>query len=126
MKQTALYFNPKLDTVHIKKDEFRTLAGTSYSIHWKTTQSIRTLAIGSQDVRMKYVARQLRAFRMLEMLILVIDGEMADDGEGSSLPENMEDYLVKVKDQLVLQGKCKAWKLPLVKVMDAQAFENDL
>jgi hypothetical protein len=127
MKQTALYFNPKLDTVHVKDDEFWTLSGSPYPNHMETTQSIRTLAVGSQDVTVEteYVARGLRAFEKLEMLILVVDGEMA---ELSWLRVNMEDDLVKAKGRLVAisQGKCREWKQPVVKAMTRRAFENNL
>jgi hypothetical protein len=130
VEQTALYFSPEFDTVHIvngpRGTEFFKL---SCRTDKETIRSIKALAIRhqlSQDRWAPYIAGGLRALESLETLILVVDGETGSDGEGSSMRLNMEDHLVKTRDQLVLQGICKEWKLPAVKVMTPRAFESYL
>src|SRR6202043_2983986 len=75
------------------------------------------------DQCMQSIAEKLHAFKSLETLVLVVHFEIGRD-KGSSTRAIMENHLVKTKDQLVLRGKCKEWKLPAVKVMGPQAFAN--
>jgi hypothetical protein len=128
MKQTALYFNPELDTVHIVDDQPSTdLRNLSDRTDEETIQSIKALAIVLQDKFVHYIiAQRLLEFERLETLILVVDGGTEGDGEESSFRERTENKLVKVRDYLVLHGNCKERKLPAVKVMTPEAFENHL
>jgi hypothetical protein len=130
MKQTAHYFSPELDTVHIADDQHGSeLYKISCRTDKETILSIKTLAIGSQlfpDMWTLSIAARLPPFRSLETLILVVGDETGWDGEGSSIRVNMETYLATVKDRLVLKGNCVEWKLPAVKVTTLRAFENDL
>jgi hypothetical protein len=126
MKQTALYFNPELDTIHIVDDERGSELWTLYSRTQKETiQSIKTLAIEShvdQQRLVKNIAALLPAFEVLETLILVIDGEAGKDEEGFSVRERAENILIQVAAQLKI---CREWKLPMVKVMNPRAFKNN-
>jgi hypothetical protein len=128
MKQTALYFNSELDTIHIVDDDLSTKCWTlAYRASMETVKSIKALAIGHQcfdGLVAKYIAERLVAFERLETLILVVDGET--DEEGASIRENMEDDLVTTKDRFILRGQCNVWNLPAVKVMTPGAFENHL
>jgi hypothetical protein len=95
----------------------------------ETIRSIRALAIGSlllqADLR-QYTATNLLAFESLEMLILVVKGEVGENEE-ELIREHAEDHLVKVqKDRSALQENSKAWKLPAVKVMNPQTLESHL
>jgi hypothetical protein len=125
MKQTAIYFNPELDTVYIV-DEL----GNEFSIFLMCTDKerirrIKTLAVGGhhlQERLREYIAEKLPAFEGLETLILVIDGKK----NGSSIRVKMEDQLAKVNDQLVLHGKSKEWKVPAVQAMNPRDFKSDL
>jgi hypothetical protein len=131
MKQTALYFNPELDTVHIIVGSKHTTQFWALSniVDKETIQSIKMLAIeiqGFDDEWARYFAGKLVLFARLETLISVVGDETRRDEEGSSNQVNMEDHLVKVKDQLVLRGDCTGWNLPVVKVMTRQAFETHL
>jgi len=130
MKQTALYFNRELDTVHVACRQYTyEFNNLSYRTLKETIQSIKVLAIGSQLFEgswMGQVARCLPEYESLETLILVASGEMGGEGDGSSVRVNMENALVEAQNQLVSQGNCKEQKLPVVKVMALQAFENHL
>jgi hypothetical protein len=130
VNQTAIYFNPKLDAVHIADvlgREFNMLTQCK-----ATVRSIRMLVIGGrlfpEDLR-RYVALSLFTFESLETLILVVEGETARNEE-EWIRENMADHLVKARDRLRpdLDGKGRRveWELPAVKVMDAQALESQL
>jgi hypothetical protein len=128
-KQTAIYFNPELDTVRIVDEdgsEFRTFFLCTDK---ERIRSIKALAVGGCLLRERlweYIAEKLPAFESLETLILVVDGKTGRAEKGSSIRVKMEDHLVKAKGRLVLQGKSKEWKLPAIKVMDTRAFKNDL
>jgi hypothetical protein len=126
-KKTALYFSPELDTVHISNDEHNTEFWNLF-YRAETIQSIKVLAIGSQlfrDEWMQYVAGRLPAFETLETLILVVERKLERTGV-ELIQVNMEGYLAKAQDQLILLGRCKEWKSPLVKVMTRRGFENHL
>ena len=86
VNQTALYFNPELDTVHIAgMTEFCNLSSRTDK---ETIQSIKWLSMGEQllqDMKTGYIARKLPAYESLEVLIVVVDGETGSDGDGSSL-----------------------------------------
>jgi hypothetical protein len=71
-----------------------------------------------------YFASSLYVFKNLETLILGVDGEVGSDEE--SIRKDMEDQLLEVKDRLALQEPCQEWKLPAVKVMDAETLESPL
>jgi hypothetical protein len=81
MKQTALYFNPELDTVHIVDDQPSTdLRNLSDRTDEETIQSIKALAIVLQDKFVHYIiAQRLLEFERLETLILVVDGGTEGD-----------------------------------------------
>jgi hypothetical protein len=125
MMHTAVYFSPELDTVHVVDGFGSEFVFLAQRTNKETIRSIRALAFGSpllQDVLKCHTATSLLAFESLETLILVVEGE-----EEELIREQAEDYLVKVqKDRLVLQEKCKVWKLPAVRVMSVQAIENHL
>jgi hypothetical protein len=107
MKQTALYFNPELETVHVPNDTGTGIL-TLCQTHGETIQSIKVLAIESyifQDVWTQYVAARLPSFESLETLILVSEREVARNGK-DLIRVNMENELVKLHDRLVLQGNC--------------------
>jgi hypothetical protein len=104
MMHTAVYFSPELDTVHIVDEvggEFFRLAQRTNK---ETVRSIRALAFGSsllQDVSRYHIATSLLAFESLEMLVLVVEGEVGEE-QAESIREQAEDHLVKVqKDRLV-------------------------
>jgi hypothetical protein len=130
MKQTALYFNPTLDTVHINHEIDGRFLNLSYCTNKDTIRSIRALAIESRvfDHRDRfYIAGSLLcSFQSLETLILVVRDETGWDGTGASIREDMENALIIFKDSLTLHGGWKEQKLPAVKVMTSRAFENNL
>jgi hypothetical protein len=128
MVQTSLYFNPVLDTVHIQvtdNEPDNDLFNLAYRTDEETIQSIRVLAIGGPFAPEKFmkitrfVARNLHPLQALEKLILV------DNCGTGFVWACMKADLDMAKDQLVLQGKCKEWKLPVVEVVAPQYFERD-
>jgi hypothetical protein len=126
VKQTALYFSPELDIVHIADD--KQFWNLSYRAQTETIQSIKALAIGNeifQNQWTNYSAERLFAFESLVTLVLVIEREVGGD-EQELIRANMEGHLIKAQDRLVLQGNCKEWHPPTVKVMTRRAFENHL
>jgi len=129
MKQSAVYFNPELDTVHVVADNCRTgLSDLFYRTHEETAKSIRTLAIESQefsrDLTRNIAWRLQLGFLRLETLILVVDRKTVTGEEGQELVQlGMETSLVETQDRLILQGESKEWKLPVVKVTTREDFE---
>jgi len=127
VKQTALYFNPELDTVHILNARGTGIWTLSCRTQRETIQSIKVLAIGSylfQELWIQHIAGRLPVFESLEMLILVIEREVGRNGK-ELIRVNMEDELVNVQDRLALrENSKKEWKLPVVKVMTRRVFEN--
>jgi len=127
MTQTALYFNPELDTVHIGNQSAQDLGHICY--HKEAIQNMKVLAIGSlpfHPVWIGYIGRMVPAFENLETLILVIVGESGSDEDGSSFRSKVENEIVQANDLFYSQGNRKDWKLPEVKVMSLQDFENHL
>jgi hypothetical protein len=93
----------------------------------ETARHIRMLAIGGylfDDQLRQYIASSSLDFGGLETLVLVVDGD-ARRKEKELIRENMEDHLVNARDYLrsLRDGE---WKLPAVKVMDAQTLESQL
>jgi hypothetical protein len=126
MKQTAIYFSPELDTVHIVQGEhgnrFWALSDLFYR---ETIESIKTLAIGNKRIENQLItdfgAGRLSAFKGLETLILVVERGVERNG-AELIRLSVEDFLVKDKDL----WKRKEWKLPAVMVMTRRAFETHL
>jgi len=107
VKQTALYFNPELDTIHVVDDVIATML--SHPIYTETTKRIKTLAIAApcstifaQYTCVYTLSRVLPALERLETYILVIEGGEAE----SSTRKNMEDMMIQAQDRLRLEGKC--------------------
>jgi hypothetical protein len=125
MEQTSLYFNPVLDIVHIQvADDERgnDLFNLAYRTDKETIQNIRVLAIGGPFAPemftriIRFTAGNLHPLQALEKLILVVD---SPTGFGWAC---MKDALDMAKEQLVLQGKCKEWKLPVVEDVAPRDF----
>jgi hypothetical protein len=72
IKQTALYFNPELDTVHIAERLDKEFHDPFRCTDSETTRSIRTFF---DDHRRQDIAGGLCAFQSLETLILVVGDE---------------------------------------------------
>jgi hypothetical protein len=125
MNQTTIYFNPELDTVHIMNHVGDGIRILSKRTNPETVQSIKVLAIAvpgsiGQAGFIHNLSRHLPALERLETFILVIEGET------ESARKNMEDALIKANERLRLEGKCGEWKVPVVKVMNSEAFESHL
>jgi len=127
VKQTALYFSPELDTVHITgKERAIELTHLSYRTNEETIQSITVLAVEIQQVSRDstpYIAARLSVFEGLETLIVVVNSNTGWDRK-ESIRLNVEGHLVEVKNRFVLLGRYKEWKLPEVKLMSRRDFEN--
>jgi hypothetical protein len=127
MNQTAIYFNPELDTVHILEDFGGAIYDLSKRTNQATTLSIKALAVQflgdssfSPAEAARYLSRHLvRVFWRLETIVLVVFG-----WDEEATRKDMEDVLVKTHDSLRLVGECAEWKVPAVKVMDSIAFES--
>jgi hypothetical protein len=130
VKQTAIYFNPEIDTVRIvttPHDYGRKYEIFSLYTDEETIRRIKTLAVLQDDYAMQSLAMRLPTsqFEGLKTLILVVERE-AGMHEEESIWEDMEDQLLKIKDQLALPENCEEWTPPVVKVMSAQTLENQL
>jgi hypothetical protein len=74
VEPTAIYFNPKLDTVHIADEcgsNYLNLIGSTQRVNEETVRSIRMLVLGSrrsQHGLMQCFADTLPAFESLETL----------------------------------------------------------
>jgi hypothetical protein len=123
IEQTAIYFNPQLDIVHVA-DEFGSKLQDLFLVDEETIRSIKTLAIGIPSLR-AYLAAHLLRFASLETLILAAEGEVGKDEE-TLIRENMEDNLVMFKNFLLSKENRihREWNLPAVKVMSPQTLES--
>jgi hypothetical protein len=125
MNQTAIYFNPELDIVHIVDALGSGIHTLFQRTDQETVQSIRALAVALPGSTVhpeftRYVSKHLLALEGLETFILVIAGD------AESTRSNMEDALFKTKDLLRSERKWEEWKVPVVKVMNSEAFESHL
>jgi hypothetical protein len=124
MDQAAIYFNPELDTVHIREDFGNGIYYLSKRTNQETTQSVKVLAVQflgnflPPDLT-RYLSRHLRAFERLETIVL-----LAFEWDAESTRKDMEGILNKTHDSLRLMGECAEWKVPAVKVMNLRAFES--
>jgi hypothetical protein len=123
MNQTAIYFNPELDTVHILEDFGGAIYDLSKRTNQATTLSIKVLAVQipghfSRTEAIRYLSRHLPSFGRLETIVLVDFGWDAES--------TLEDILIKTRDSLRLARKCAEWKVPVVKAMNSRAFESHL
>jgi hypothetical protein len=123
INQTAIYFNPELDTVHILEDFGRAIYDLSKRTNQATTLSIKVLAVQipghfSRTEAIRYLSRHLPSFGRLETIVLVDFGWDAES--------TLEDILIKTRDSLRLARKCAEWKVPVVKAMNSRAFESHL
>jgi hypothetical protein len=96
----------------------------------KTIRRIKVLALGAQlplaETMTHIPTWNLFLLRELETLILVVEME-AGRNEGGSIQEYMQDRLIKARDRLRMHGRKEfEWKLPVVMVINPQAFENHL
>jgi hypothetical protein len=121
MDQTVIYFNPELDTVHVAEhfgDKFRILSNRTNK---ETVQSIKVLAIGFPygDLPSRftqYLWECIPANGRLETIVLVF--------AESTRKHIMEEALIEVNDCLQSEGRGEEQKMPVVKVMTRQAFED--
>jgi hypothetical protein len=123
MNQTAVYFNPERDTVHILSDFSHGIHSLSQRTTQETIESIKVLAVEFSHSFLlaqstHYLANRLPAFKRLETLVLVIGGDA----------EAHRKYMVEANDRIRLgkDAKWKEWKVPAVKAMNSEAFEGHL
>jgi hypothetical protein len=134
-EQSALYFNPDLDTVRLVNDD----RSGFYNLirrrtNEKTVQSIKTLAIGAQlplaETTTYLPTGNLSLFEGLETLILVVErlDTEVEGNEEEAIREYVKDRAIKAGDhpRTHRNGQELEWKLPAVKVMNSHTFENHL
>jgi hypothetical protein len=133
-KQTAIYFNPKLDVVHIEDkyhDRVRQLL--SCRTDEETTRSIRVLVIeGSVTVPQEAEAdfptlypqiwHDLPLFKGLEDIIWVFDDEETKK-KADAIRDGIERHMNMFKDSLQARGE--VWRVPAIKVMDPKTFGGE-
>jgi hypothetical protein len=127
--QTAVYFNPELDAVHVVDEFGSKFQDLCQYTNKETIQSIKMLVVGSrlyQDDLKQQTVMSLLPFKRLETLIF-LQGEAGRD-EDELIREDMEDKLAKVMNRLVLPKVRQASQLPAVKVrmMDAHTVACQL
>jgi hypothetical protein len=122
--QTAIYFNPELDTVHIFENVGDKIHNLTQRTNRETIQSIKVLALEFSgrflQAEARYLSRCLLVFKGLETVVLVFGW----DAEFTR--KIMEDALIEVHNRLRVEGACAEWKVPAVKVMNSRAFETHL
>jgi hypothetical protein len=122
VKQTAIYFNPGLDIVHILDEFGHGIHNLSQRINQETIQRIKVLAVEFKDrfrlpsESAQYLSRCLPAFERLETLVLVVRGDT----------EFYRKNMIVANERLRLAGKCGEWKVPAVKAMNSATFESHL
>ena len=128
-KQTAIYFNPELDVVHLPDDRVR------FTFHLRgddeTRRRIKVLAVkGSATVQPEaeythpnnpLIWAYGRRFKELEEIIWLSDEETME--KAGVIRDSIERHMKVFRDSLLAKGE--AWRVPAVKVTDLRTFERE-